>query len=59
MIDDRTLTIMKGLSCLGTNFRLVMEHLRFRASNQTLLSLVKGVNPRLLREDMAGEFVCS
>ena len=52
MIDDKTLTIMKGPLCFGVNFRLVTEHLRFLASNQTLSLLAKGVNPQLLYEDM-------
>ena len=52
MIRDKTLTIVKGPSCLGVNFRLVIEHFRFLASNQTLSPLVKGVNPQLLCEDM-------
>ena len=52
MIGDRTLTIVKGPSCLGANFGLVIEHLRFLASNQTLSPSVKGVNPWLLCEDM-------
>ena len=42
---ERTLTIMKGPSHLGANFGLVMEHLRFLASNQTLSPLANGVNP--------------
>ena len=52
MIGERTLTIVKGPSCFEANFGLAMEHLRFLASNQTLSPLAKGVNPRLLREDM-------
>ena len=52
MIGDRTLTIVKGPSCFGENLGLVMEHLRFLASSQTLLPLVKGVKPQLLYEDM-------
>ena len=52
MMGERTLTIVKGLSCFGANFELVIEHLRFLASNQTLLPSVKGVNPWLLCEDM-------
>ena len=51
-MEDRTLTIVKGPSCLGANLRFVIERLRFLASNQTLSPLVKGVNPWLLREDM-------
>ena len=54
MIRDKTLTIMKGPSHLGVNFGLMIEHLRFLASNQTLSPLVKGVNPWLLHEDMTG-----
>ena len=52
MIEDRTLMIVKGPSRLGANLGLAMERLRFLASNQTLSPLAKGVNPRLLREDM-------
>ena len=52
MIGDRTLIIVKGPSRLGVNFGLAMECLRFLASNQTLLPLAKGVNPRLLCKDM-------
>ena len=44
-MGDRTLTIVKGPSCFEVNLKLVMEHLRFLASSQTLLSLAKGVNP--------------
>ena len=52
MIRDRTSTIVKGPSCLGANLGCVIDHLRFLASNQTLLPLTKGVNPQLLCEDM-------
>ena len=52
MIGDRTLTMVKGPSHFGANFELVMEHLRFLASSQTLSPLVKGMNPWLLHEDM-------
>ena len=52
MIDDRTLMIVKGLSHLGANFKLAMEHLRFLAFNQTLSLLVQGVNPQWLCKDM-------
>ena len=52
MIRERTLTIVKGLSCFGTNFRLAMDCFKFLASSQTLLPLEKGVNPLLLCEDM-------
>ena len=52
MIGDRTLTIVKGPSCLGVNFGLVIEHFKFLASSQTLSPLAKGVNPWLLHEDM-------
>ena len=48
MISDRTLTIVKGPSHLGTNLGLTIKHLRFLASNQTLSPLAKGVNPQLL-----------
>ena len=51
-MGERTLTIVKGPSYFGANLRLAMEHLRFLASNQTLSPLAKGVNPRLLHEDM-------
>ena len=52
MIEDRTLMIMKGPSCLSTNFGLAMDYLRFLASSQTLSPLTKGVNPWLLHEVM-------
>ena len=52
MIRDKTLTIVKGLSCLEANFRFVIECLRFLASNQTLSPLVKEVKPWLLHENM-------
>ena len=52
MIEDRTLTIVKGPSCLSVNFRLVIDYLRFLASSQTLLPLAKGVNLQLLCKDM-------
>ena len=45
MMGDKTLTIVKGPSCLSVNFELAMEHFRFLASSQTLLPLAKGVNP--------------
>ena len=51
-MGERTLMIVKGPSCFGANLGFVMEHLRFLASSQTLLPLVKGVNPWLLRKDM-------
>ena len=35
--------MLKGPFCLGLNFRLTMEHLRFLASSQTLLPSLKGV----------------
>ena len=44
--------MVKGLSHLGVNFKLVIECFRFLASSQTLLPLVKEVNPWLLCEDM-------
>ena len=52
MIGERTLTIVKGPSYLGVNLGFAIEHLRFLASNQTLLPLAKGVNCQLLCEDM-------
>ena len=52
MIGDKTLMIVKGPSRLGANLELVIEHLRFLASSQTLSPLVNGVNPQLFREDM-------
>ena len=51
-MGERTLTIVKGPSRFGVNLGLVIERLRFLASNQTLSPLAKGVNPWLLREDM-------
>ena len=44
--------IVKSSSHFGVNFRLVIDHLRFLASSQTLSPLVKGVKPQLLYEDM-------
>ena len=52
MIRDRTLTIVNGLSHFGANLELVIDHLRFLASNQTLSPLAKEVKPQLLCEDM-------
>ena len=52
MIRDRTLTVVKSPSHLGANFGLLINCLRFLASNQTLLPLTKEVNPQLLCEDM-------
>ena len=52
MMGERALTIVKGPSRFGANFGLAMDRLRFLASSQTLLPLAKGVNPRLLCEDM-------
>ena len=52
MIGDRILTIVKGPSLFSTNLELAMECLRLLASSQTLSSLMKGVNPQLLCEDM-------
>ena len=52
MMGDRTLTIVKGPSCLSANFRLAIEHFRFLTSNQTLSPLVKVVNPWLLCKDI-------
>ena len=50
-MGDKTLTIVKS-PCFRVNLGLVMDCLRFLASNQTLLPLMKGVNPWLLCEDM-------
>ena len=44
--------MVKGPSCLGANFGLMIDHFKFLASNQTLSPLVKGVNSQLLCEDM-------
>ena len=44
--------IVKCPSHFRVNLGLVMEHFRFLTSNQTLLPLVKGVNPWLLCKDM-------
>ena len=52
MIGERTLTIMKGPLYFRVNFGLAMDHFKFLASNQTLSPFAKGVNPRLLCEDM-------
>ena len=52
MMGERTLMIVKGPSCLGANLGFAIEHLRFLASNQTLLPLVKGVNLWLLHKNM-------
>ena len=43
MIGDRTLVMVKGPSLLGANLGLMICHLRFLASNQTLSPLDKGV----------------
>ena len=43
---------MKGPLYLGANLGLAINSLRFLASNQTLSSLAKGVNPQLLCEVM-------
>ena len=51
-MGERTLTIIKGPSHFRTNLGLVIEHLRFLASNQTLSPLAKGVKLWLLYEDM-------
>ena len=42
MIGDRTFVLVKGPSCLGANFRLTTEHLRFLASNHTLSPSLNG-----------------
>ena len=34
--------IVKGPSCLGVNFGLIMDHLRFLASSQTLSPSLNG-----------------
>ena len=52
MMEERTLTIMKGPSHFGVNLRLAMECLRFLASSQTLSPLAKGEKLRLLCKDM-------
>ena len=52
MMEERTLMIVKGPSRLKVNFGLVMEHLRFLVSSQTLSPLANGVKPWLLHEDM-------
>jgi len=51
-MGERTLVMVKGPSCFGANFGLVMEHLRFLASSQTLSPLLKGVKPRQVQEAM-------
>ena len=48
MIGDKTFVIVNGSSRLGVNFGLMMRCFRFRASNQTLSPLTKGLKP--LRE---------
>ena len=52
MIRDRILMMVKGHSCFRVNFGLAIECFRFLASSQTLLPLVKEVNPWLLCEDI-------
>ena len=52
MIEERTLTIVKGPSRFGVNLGFAMDCLRFLASSQTLSPLAKGVNPWLLSEDI-------
>ena len=49
---ERTLMMVKGPSHFRANFRLMINHLRFLASSQTLSLLEKGVNPRLLCKDI-------
>ena len=44
MIGDKTFIMTKGPSYLGANFGLVMEHLKFQASSQTLSLFLKDVN---------------
>ena len=44
MMGDKTLVMIKGPSCLGANFELVIEHFKFHAFNQTLFSFFKGMN---------------
>ena len=44
--------IVKGPSRFRVNFGLVIDHLRFLASSQTLSPLAKEVNPQLFCEDM-------
>ena len=44
MLEDKTLVMIKGPSCLGANFRLIIEHFRFHASSQTLSPFLKGTN---------------
>ena len=51
-MGERTLTIVKGPSRLEANLGFAMDRLRFLALSQTLSPLAKGVNPRLLHEDM-------
>ena len=36
-MGDKTLVIVKGPSLFGANFKLVTEHFRFCAFNQTFL----------------------
>ena len=43
-MEDKTLVIVKGPSLLEVNFRLVTEHFRFHASNQTFSPFLKGMN---------------
>ena len=43
MIGDRTFKIVKGPSCVGANFGLTTERLRFLALGQTLSPSLKGV----------------
>ena len=51
-MGERTLMMVKGPSHLEVNLGLVIEHLRFLASSQTLSPLTNEVKPQLLREDM-------
>ena len=43
-MGDKTLVMIKGPSCLGVNFGLVIECFRFHASSQTLSPFLKGMN---------------
>ena len=42
MIGDRTFVMVKSPSCLGANFGLATDRLRFLASSQTLSPSLNG-----------------
>ena len=51
-MGDKTFVMVNGPSRLGANFGLIIRHLRFLASSQTLSPLTKGLKPLQEQEDM-------